>query len=112
MPDDANLRSRPTTLPGRKPKWADHFIRLLGEGCTIQGAARELGIHPNAVYDYRKRHPEFADAWDVAYAQGTDLLEEEAQRRGVSGWDEPVFYQGEMVGAIRRYSDALLITML
>ena len=40
------------------------------------------------------------------------MLEAEVIRRGAHGIDEPVFYQGKVVGQIRKYSDNLLMFML
>jgi hypothetical protein len=40
------------------------------------------------------------------------MLEDEAKRRAHDGIDEPVFYQGEKCGVVRKYSDNLLIFML
>ena len=37
-----------------------------------------------------------------------DAVEAEIRRRGVEGWDEPVFQGGKRVGVIRRYSDRML----
>ncbi len=41
-----------------------------------------------------------------------DGIESEAHRRAVDGVDVPVFHGGVQVGAIRRYSDALLALLL
>ncbi len=42
-----------------------------------------------------------------------DVLEDEATRRAVEGWVEPVgWYKGKAGGTIRRYSDTLLIFRL
>ncbi len=42
-----------------------------------------------------------------------DVLEDEAHRRAVEGWDEPAgWYKGEAGGVVRRYSDTLLIFKL
>ena len=41
-----------------------------------------------------------------------ELLEAEARRRTAIGVDEPVFYQGQVVGHIRKYSDNLLMFLL
>ena len=57
---------------------------------------------------------------DAAYAQlfeqadkaACEALEQEARRRGVTGWDEPVWYKGEECGAVRKFSDTLLIFMM
>jgi hypothetical protein len=39
-------------------------------------------------------------------------LEDEAVRRAYEGWLKPVFYQGRQCGAVRRYSDKLLMFLL
>jgi hypothetical protein len=49
---------------------------------------------------------------DAASDIASDLLEEEADRRGRDGYDEPVFYRGEESGARRKYSDGLLLARL
>jgi hypothetical protein len=43
---------------------------------------------------------------------GTDLIEQEAWRRAVDGYDRPVFQDGELVGLVRAYSDVLLMMLL
>ena len=41
-----------------------------------------------------------------------DVLEWEARRRAVEGYEVPVFHQGVEVGSVRRFSDLLLIFLL
>jgi hypothetical protein len=41
-----------------------------------------------------------------------DALEREAWRRAVEGFDEPVHYQGEVVGYVKKYSDRMLELLL
>lgn len=41
-----------------------------------------------------------------------DVAEAEAHRRGVSGWDEPVFYKDRIVGTIRKFDNDLLVKLL
>lgn len=63
-----------------------------------------------------KRHrdidPNFAAAWREAREDAADALEREARRRAVEGVDEPIYYKGEEVGTVRRYSDRLLEYLL
>ena len=35
-----------------------------------------------------------------------------ARRRAIDGFEEPVFYQGAVVGAVRKYSDRMLELLL
>jgi hypothetical protein len=53
-----------------------------------------------------------SEAWDDAVEVGTQRLEDEAIRRATEGWEEPVYQRGELVGHVRRYSDALLMFLL
>jgi hypothetical protein len=64
------------------------------------------------VYDWLARDARFKAQYDDARTDAADALEAEAWRRAHDGVDEPVFYQGAVVGAIRRYSDSLLMLML
>jgi hypothetical protein len=70
------------------------------------------GYARSCVYDWRKQDAGFAERWARALAIAGDLLEEEADRRGRDGYDEPVFFQGEKCGEKRKYSDALLLARL
>ena len=63
-------------------------------------------------YDLREADGEFAEAWSRAVESGTQVLEDEARRRALDGWDDPVFQQGQLVGHVRRYSDRLLEFLL
>jgi hypothetical protein len=64
------------------------------------------------VYGWRDADPEFKLKWEAALDRGTDALEDEAVRRAKEGTDRPVFYKGEVCGAVREYSDTMLIVML
>ena len=64
------------------------------------------------MYELRDNDATFAEEWDSAAEEGTDRLEDEALRRAVEGWEEPVYHQGVICGTIRRYSDGLLTMLL
>lgn len=107
-----------TTPKKRAPKWMKAFLAALALTGNVSAACRNARIDRHEVYNYRKTDSDFADAWDDALEQATDLLEEEARRRAYSGVEEPVFGSlgqglgtGE-VGTIRKYSDTLLIFLL
>ena len=72
-------------------------------------AATLAGYTRSTAYRYRAADPTFAVAWDDAYEAGSDWLEDELQRRSHDGWDEPVFYKGEVCGHVRQFSDTLLL---
>lgn len=97
----------------RTPKKRALFLDSLREtGGNVSKACELARVSRVAVYEWREADSLFATDWDAVVEAGTDDLEEEARRRALSGVDEPVFYQGEECGAIRKYSDTLLIFLL
>ena len=98
--------------PTRTPDGDAKFFAALENGHPVRGACEAAGYARRCVYRWRKEDPDFAAAWAEAMAIAGDLLEEEADRRGRDGYDEPVFYQGEERGAKRRYWDVLLLARL
>jgi hypothetical protein len=79
---------------------------------SVMGAAREAGVHPKTPYDRRRTDEAFRRAWNEAADVGTRLLEQEAARRAYHGTLKPVFHKGVECGAVREYSDVLLIFLL
>lgn len=96
----------------RTDKKVADFLAALCEGASISKACAASGVARRTVYDWRHADKDFASAWDEAVEAGTDVLEDEAVRRAVEGVDEPVFYQGQQCGLVRKYSDTLLMFML
>lgn len=88
------------------------FCNALAESCNVGKACEAAGIGRMTAYEWRKADSEFATAWDSALQVGLSALEDEAHRRAFDGVDKPVFQQGQQVGAVREYSDALAIFML
>jgi len=78
----------------------------------ISKAAQQAGIHRRTHYTWLEQDPEYAAIFTRMREEVTDLLEEEAWRRAREGVTEDVFYRGEKVGEITRYSDTLLIFLL
>lgn len=88
------------------------FITALGLTGNIREAARVAKIRRENHYDWMKADPEYVEAAKSAFKEAGDILEAEARRRAVEGVAEPVFYQGQAIGAVRKYSDVLLIFLL
>jgi len=88
------------------------FLDLVSEGLTVSEASLRAGISRHAVY--RRRHTEYAfrELWDQALDIAGDRLEEEADRRGFTGWEEAIYHKGGVVGTRRRFSDRMLMFRL
>ena len=90
------------------PRTREKFLEALAAGWSVRHAATLTTHAFQRWYELRAADEEFAEAWAQAVEQGTQRIEDEMLRRGVEGWDEPVFQKGELVGHIRRYSDQML----
>lgn len=98
------------------PKRLEKALELIEAGENIIDVAEAINVTRQALYQHRKRDEEFAKAWDDALETGDKvkiaLHERAADQRAIEGWDEPVFYEGQLCGYKRRYSDGLLIARL
>jgi hypothetical protein len=88
------------------------FFGALENGHPVRAACAAADYARSCVYEWRKEDRDFAGRWTRAIQIAGDLLEEEADRRGRDGYDEPVFFQGEQRGVKRKYSDSLLLARL
>jgi len=75
-------------------------------------ACRELGVPVRHVHMWGLAEPEAAARIRQAQMIGWAGLESAAYQRAVIGVDKDVYYQGEVVGTQREYSDSLLAKML
>lgn len=85
------------------------FLALLRQGRTVEGAARNVGIHRSTLYRFRDRNEEFRRAWDEVWEAGIEALEDELRRRGFEGVEKPVFHSGVVVGTVREFGTTAAI---
>jgi hypothetical protein len=78
---------------------------IIREGTTASGVSRRTYLR------WRKDDESFNEACMEAKQMAVDVIEEEAHRRAIDGFDRPVIYQGEITDTYKDYSDSLL-TML
>lgn len=88
------------------------FLEYLSEGCPVLEACTRSGVARSAAYRRRHSDLKFEKLWNNALDMAADRLEEEADRRGFSGWEESVYYKGSAVGVRKRYSDRMLMFRL
>lgn len=93
-------------------KKREQFLEAIAAGMTITAASASVGVSRRTVHDHRADDPEFAAAFEDAWVQGGEVMEDEAFRRAVKGTDKPVYQQGREVGRVREYSDTLMIFLL
>jgi hypothetical protein len=80
-------------------------------GLTL--AAAKAGVSSKAAYLWRHEgDPVFDAAFSVARRLGLTRAESELWRRGIEGYDKPVYHQGQLIGTERVFSDTAAIFML
>jgi hypothetical protein len=84
------------------------FLECLAAAYSVTAAAAAAGVNRRRFYELAGSDEAFRAEMSEAYDKGTDALRDEARRRAVDGWDEPVFQKGELVGQIRRFDSRLL----
>lgn len=92
--------------------WREAFLAALRVYPVIQHACDAVEINRSTAERLRKLDEDFAKAMDEAMEAGVDRAEKEAFARGVTGWEEPVFHKGEIVGHVLKKSDAMLSLVL
>lgn len=110
-----NPNSSNTTY-NRVPKWTDEqraiFVATIAITGQPQKAADAAGVSITAAKDLYASDAEFANDVDSAKRRFNERLETEIYRRGVEGWEEPVFGlcdgDTQQVGTVRKYSDRML----
>lgn len=95
------------------------FLNHLKKTGNVSEAARAAGIDRKTAYNWRRGDEIFSDHWKQALEEATDLLEAEARRRALEGYEEPLLYGGRLICdsggkpvTRKRYSDGLLRMLL
>lgn len=94
------------TKPRVRGDWKARFLEALAEVPVVAYAARAASIDYRQAYRTRQADGDFAQAWDDAMEAGVDRAEQEAFRRAVEGYEEPVIDKGRLAYVYERYLDA------
>ncbi len=88
------------------------YVEALTERGEADYARIIVGITAQTVREHRKKYPEFDQSCENALILYRQRFVDELVRRGVDGVEEPVYYLGQVVGTVTRYSDRLLMEHL
>lgn len=88
------------------------FLDELSQHGVIKYACQKAGISRLTFYYNYQSDEEFRRLVDDAFVLGAINIEDEAKIRAVEGVAEEVYFKGEMVGTIRKFSDFLLTFLL
>jgi hypothetical protein len=94
------------------------FLQHFASIGVVTAAAKLAGIERQRHYEWLQapdKYPGYAEQYAAAMEEAADRCEAEMMRRGVAGWDEPVYGKlpGEqtgngVIGSKRVYSDRML----
>ena len=89
------------------------FLAAFRATGNVRLACKAASVGRSSHYRWLEKDAEYHSAFNLAKEDATDVLEAEAHRRAVEGWEEEVgWYKGEAGGTVRKYSDVLLIFLL
>jgi len=88
------------------------FCRSYARHGIISDGTVAAGITYRTYHKWRKDDELFNEDCKTAEAMANDLMEREARRRAIDGFERPIIYQGEVTGEYTDFSDALLTTLM
>jgi hypothetical protein len=80
--------------------------------CRLTLALRAARVSYNTVRAHERNDPEFAAQLKEAEEEGAQLLHDVCFKAALEGNLEPIFFQGQIVGHIRKYDSRMQIEML
>jgi hypothetical protein len=87
-------------------------VETLASALSPAEAARAAGIAYGTMLQWKAQDAVFSTAWDHAFEEGTDKLEDLVTKRATLGTKRPVYQAGRQVGEETKYSDELLLALL
>lgn len=84
--------------------WTEPFLAALREYPVLSHAAKAVDINRSTAWRRMEADPDFKAAVEEAMEEGIDRAEQEAFRRGVVGYEEPLTYQGRITWLLEHYN--------
>lgn len=88
------------------------FLAKLEEVANVTIACKRTKIPRRTIYNWAETDELFKVEYEKSVKIAIELLKDEAKRRAFQGVKEPVYHNGQRVGAVIKYSDTLLIFLL
>lgn len=86
--------------------WKPAFLAALREVPVLRHGCDVTGVHRTTVHKAREADADFDKAVEQAMEDGVDKAEQEAFRRAVVGFEEPVIHQGNITPLMAPVVDA------
>ncbi len=88
------------------------FLESLAVTGSVRSAAKRTRVSHQTVYRARRSSAAFGRAWDAALVVARAQAEARLADCAMEGYEEEVWYHGEMVGTRTRFSQRLLLAHL
>jgi len=95
----------------RMTRKARLFLASYRETWSITESAKRAGVTRSSHYKRLSRDPRYKDEFEDIEELIRDTIRAEIHRRALDGVDIPIFYQGNHVHTIKKYSDTLLLAL-
>lgn len=114
IPPATDLAQPKERHDGWSPDRQVTFLEALARTGNVKVAACYAGLSRESAYKLRRRTDgrAFARAWDAAIIHARDIFQDELMDKGLNGWNEAVWHQGEEVGTRERWSAPLFLAAL
>ncbi len=96
----------------RALRWRPKFLSTLSASCSFTFAARAANVAYNTFRLHQRNDPEFARQVAEAEEEAVELLHARCFKTVVEGELEPVYFQGKIVGHIKKFDSRLAIELL
>lgn len=105
MPEAAGNQDHPDVTEEERAAFLEYVEKH--PSSSIREAAEHVG---RRRWEFRALlgEEEFEAAYLEARGRDPEAIRAEIRRRAIDGVEEPVYYQGDVVGQVTRYSDSLL----
>ncbi len=87
------------------------FLDSYSQGHSITKSCQAARVSRETLYTWKEHDEAFMFRFNQAKEEGDDCVRDEIRRRGVEGWEEPIYQLKTYVGTVRKYSDRMLEMM-
>jgi hypothetical protein len=84
-----------------------NFLRAYANCFSIDRAAEQARVDRSFHFRWFRKSRKYAELFEKIKANAANYLETEAITRAGEGWEEDVYYQGNVCGTVRRFDSGL-----
>lgn len=102
----------PACVQPRDMESLRRLIEAVRETADLESSCAALGMNLKSVRYWLRHVPWFEEELLAAQGEAVGKLKKVVFERARDGWEEPVFYKGEVCGHVRRYDNGLAMRLI